>query len=154
MTWDKSYRDTICQRIAEGESLRSVCRDENMPGLRTVLEWLEAEEEFRVKYARAREIQADLMAAELIDIADDGTNDWMEKKNASGENLGWAENGEALKRSQIRIATRQWIASKLLPKKYGEKLAVGGANDLPPIDSKTTVVLTAEEAYKRMLGGG
>lgn len=60
----------------------------------------------------------------MVDIADDGSNDWMERKNADGENIGWQENGEALRRSALRVSTRQWIAEKLKPKKYGNKVAL------------------------------
>lgn len=103
--------DIICERIADGESLRSVCRDDAMPAKSTVLAWLADDDKsaFRTKYAQAREIQADGFVDEMVEIADDGTNDWMEKKNADGETTGWQENGEALRRSQLRIATRQWI---------------------------------------------
>lgn len=121
MTWDASVRDEICARIAEGESLRAICRDEKMPGVRTVFDWLERDAEFRTKYVRAREVQAEMLAGELIEIADDGKNDWMERRNSDGDVVGWAENGEALRRSQLRVATRQWVASKLLPKVYGDK---------------------------------
>jgi hypothetical protein len=113
--------DEICRRLAEGESLRAICREEGMPTASTVFLWLGADEAFRSKYARAREVQAELMADELLEIADDGQNDWMERHNKDGEAVGWVENGEALRRSQLRVATRQWIASKLLPKKYGDK---------------------------------
>lgn len=127
---------TICARIAEGESLRTICDDESMPGLRTVFDWLADDryEAFRIKYARAREVQADTLFDEMLDIADDGRNDWMEKKNADGAVTGWQENGEALRRSDIRIKTRQWMASKLQPKKYGEKLELehGGKVTLVP----------------------
>ncbi|MEI1249250.1 terminase small subunit-like protein [Rhizobium aouanii] len=116
--------DIICERIADGESLRSICRDDAMPAKTTVMEWLCDDEKaaFRTKYARAREIQADGYVDEMAEIADDGTNDWMEKKGADGETTGWQENGEAIRRSQLRIATRQWIAEKLKPKKYGAKV--------------------------------
>ncbi len=116
----------ICERLAEGESLRSICLDEDMPAKRTVFDWLASEEHeaFRTKYAYAREAQADALVDEMVDIADDGSNDWMEKKNADGENIGWQENGEALRRSDLRIKTRQWIAEKLKPKKYGAKVAL------------------------------
>jgi hypothetical protein len=118
--------DTICDRIAKGESLRSICEDDKMPALRTVFDWLadDKNSHFRSKYARAREAQADQIFDEMLDIADDGTNDWMEKRNADGQNIGWQENGEALRRSALRISTRQWMASKLQPKKYGDKLDV------------------------------
>ncbi|MBW9076937.1 terminase small subunit protein [Rhizobium pusense] len=124
--YSEEIANIICGRLAEGESLRSICGDESTPCLRTVFDWLADDryEAFRIKYARAREAQADALFDEMIDIADDGRNDWMEKKNADGENIGWTENGEALRRSDLRIKTRQWMASKLQPKKYGEKLAL------------------------------
>lgn len=114
--------DTICERIADGESLRSICDDEGFPSKSTVFAWLADNERFRTKYTHAREAQADALFDEMLDIADDGRNDWMERKNADGDSVGWQENGEALRRSDLRIKTRQWMASKLLPKKYGEKL--------------------------------
>ncbi|WP_183905200.1 terminase small subunit protein [Rhizobium sp. BK008] len=114
--------DIICERIADGESLRSICRDDTMPAKSTVLAWLVDDDKaaFRTKYAQAREIQADGFVDEMVEIADDGSNDWM-KKNF-GDETRWVENGEVLRRSQLRIATRQWIAEKLKPKKYGAKV--------------------------------
>lgn len=116
--------DEICNRIADGESLRSICKDEHIPSKSTVLMWLTDPEHqaFRTKYAQAREIQADGFVDEMVEIADDGSNDWMEKHDTEGESIGWRENGEAMRRSQLRIATRQWIAEKLKPKKYGSKV--------------------------------
>jgi hypothetical protein len=128
--YTEKLADEICRRLAEGESLRAICREDGMPGVRTVFDWLEADESFRTKYARAREVQAELMADELLEIADDGQNDWMEKFYKDGEAAGWAENGEALRRSQLRVATRQWIAAKLLPKKYGDKTQVEHSGNL------------------------
>lgn len=129
--------NAICERIADGESLRTICEDEAMPSKSTVFEWLADDryEAFRTKYARAREAQADALFDEMLDIADDGRNDWMEKKNADGDVTGWQENGEALRRSDMRIKTRQWMASKLQPKKYGDKLDVqhGGKIALTPV---------------------
>lgn len=80
-------------------------------------------------YAHAREAQAATLFDEILDIADDARNDWMEKRSAEGEQVGWQENGEAIRRSQLRIDARKWVAGKLRPKKYGDKLDVerGGA---------------------------
>lgn len=111
----------ICERLVEGESLRAICRSEGMPPLGTVFRWLEAQEAFRDQYTRAREIQAESFADELTEIADDGSNDWMVRRNRDGEMVGWQENGEAIGRSRLRVDTRKWIVSKILPKKYGEK---------------------------------
>lgn len=130
--------DIICERLADGESLRTICDDEDMPARSTVFRWLSLHKEFSDQYARAKEVQAEVLADELISIADDGRNDWMERKNEDGENIGWRENGEALRRSALRIDTRKWVAAKLLPKKYGEKIAVGGSKDMDPIETKDT----------------
>ncbi|RWE29788.1 terminase small subunit protein [Mesorhizobium sp.] len=118
--------NTICEQIAEGKSLRSICLDENMPAKSTVFAWLAdpTRDDFRTKYVHAREAQADVLVDEMTDIADDGTNDWMEQKNSDGAVTGWKENGEALRRSALRISARQWIAEKLRPKKYGSKVAL------------------------------
>lgn len=123
-TFTEEIGDAICERLALGESVRSICDDEAMPSMSTVFKWLRDNEAFSQQYARAREVQADALFDDIIDIADDGRNDWMEKRNADGENIGWQENGEALRRSQLRIDARKWMAGKLRPKKYGEKLAL------------------------------
>lgn len=124
----------ICERLADGESLKAMCEDEDMPSKSTVFKWLAENETFSDMYARARETQADAIFDEILDIADDGRNDWMERKDAEDENIGWRENGEALRRSQLRIDARKWMAGKLKPKKYGEKLELehGGRIALTP----------------------
>jgi len=81
-----------------------------------VLKWLNKHEEFVVQYTRAREVQADTLIDETLDIADDSTNDWMERRGQI------VENGEAIQRSRLRIDTRKWIAGKMRPKKYGERI--------------------------------
>lgn len=113
--------DAICERLSDGESLRSICDAEDMPNKATVFRWLAANEAFRDQYAHAREAQADAMFDDMLDIADDGRNDWMALRDDAGEVTGWKENGEALRRSALRIDARKWMAGKLLPKKYGDK---------------------------------
>lgn len=110
-------------------SLREVCKLDGMPGMTTVMRWLSQFEEFRSQYARAKEAGAEYWAEEILEIADDGQNDWMER-NARDE-PGWVFNGEAARRSQIRIDARKWLLSKLMPKKYGDKVAIGGDPDNP-----------------------
>ncbi len=116
--------DTICERIADGESLRGILTTEGMPASSTVFKWLNDVPAFSEQYARAREAQADAVFDDILTIADDGRNDWMERKSADGGNIGWMENGEALRRSQLRIDARKWMAGKLKPKKYSDKLQI------------------------------
>lgn len=70
------------------------------------------------------------MADELLEIADDGSNDWMEKTVGSGETITVVDH-EHVQRSRLRVDTRKWYLSKLAPKRYSEKLATDdtGASD-------------------------
>lgn len=132
--------DIICERISDGESLRAICAEENMPNKATVFRWLASNNVFSDQYARARECQADVLADEILDIADDGSNDWMEKYGKDGEKTGWQVNGEAVQRSRLRLDARKWLAGKLRPKKYGEKVeqTIQGPEGAP-VQSEVTI---------------
>jgi hypothetical protein len=121
--------DAICEQIVMGCSIRTICIQEDMPAVSTLYRWLRLVPEFEKQYARAKEDQADALAEELLDIADDGRNDWMEARNAQGEVIGWKENGEALQRSRLRVDTRKWLASKFKAKKYGDVSQVKQIDD-------------------------
>ena len=124
----------ICTRLAEGESLRRICLSEHMPSRITVYSWLldDRYAAFLTKYTRARELQSETMIDELNDIADDASNDYMETvDNETGAIIGYKLNGEHINRSRLRIDTRKWIASKLKPKKYGDKLELSGDAEAP-----------------------
>lgn len=114
--------DIICSRLANGESLRTICKDEDMPCKATVFNWMRTNKEFLDQYARAKEEAADALVEEMLDIADDGANDWMEKHDSDGACVGYHLNGEHVQRSKVRIDTRKWIAAKLKPKKYGDRV--------------------------------
>lgn len=112
--------DRICERIADGESLRGICQDDDMPSRVTVFKWLSQNPELANQYARAREAQADAIFDEILSIADDAANDWMERHG--NEDAGWVANGEHIQRSRVRIDARKWMAGKLRPKVYGDKV--------------------------------
>lgn len=114
--------DLICERIADGQSVREIGRDDNFPAASTIFRWLSEHKEFQEQYARAKEAQAEHLAEEILDIADDASNDWIERNDTDGKFLGWKENGDAIQRSRLRVDSRKWLLSKLLPKKYGEKV--------------------------------
>lgn len=114
--------DKICQELATGKSLRTVCAGEEMPSLQTIFNWFGKHPQFVEQYARAKQESSDAMAEEILDIADDGTNDWMKVKMGS-KNVD-IPNKEVLQRSKLRVETRQWLMSKMKPKKYGDKVDV------------------------------
>lgn len=112
----------ICDQLSQGKSLRTVCAADNMPVASTVFLWMSKYPEFSKQYARAKEESADAMAEEVLDIADDGRNDWMEIHDKDGEAVGYKFNGEAAQRSKLRVDTRKWLMAKMKPKKYGDSL--------------------------------
>jgi hypothetical protein len=119
-SFSQEKADNICDQLAEGLSLREVCRQDGMPSKSMVMRWLHEHPSFRDQYTRAKDIGIEAIAEDILDIADDAKNDWMER-NAE-EDRGWIANGENVRRSQIRIDARKWLLSKLAPKKYGDKL--------------------------------
>jgi hypothetical protein len=120
-TYSRETAQEICLRIAEGESLRQVCRDQDMPDRSTVYRWLEAEPGFRDQYRRARDMLMDYWAEEIVEIADDTALDTVTKLTPQGREYE-AVDHENIQRSKLRVNTRQWLMSKLAPKKYGERV--------------------------------
>ncbi len=104
--------DLICDRIASGESLRMICSEPGMPAQSSVYLWLSSKPGFSEKYAHARAAQADVYAQEIVDIAD---------------------MCEDPAKARLQMDARKWAASKLAPKKYGDKLDLnhGGQPDNP-----------------------
>ena len=100
----------ICRRLAEGESLRAICRDEGMPSAPAVLGWRDAEPAFAEQYAHARDLQADAIAEQALD----------EATKATDPGLG-----------RLAFDARKWFASKVAPKRYGDRMQLAGDNDSP-----------------------
>ena len=124
----------ICTRISVGESMRSICRGDDMPALTTVMYWLNDpdKKDFLKQYKDAKDIQADLMAEDIVDISDNSTNDYMERELAGGLIIE-VVNSEHIQRSRLRVDTRKWVASKLKPKKYGDKLDLTSDGEKLPV---------------------
>lgn len=120
---------SICAQIAEGKSLRAIVREGGGPSMFSIMDRLARDQDFREAYEFARAIQADSMFEEILEIADDGTNDWMEWHGKN--DTGWRLNGEHVQRSRLRVDSRKWILAKMLPKKYGDLApnSDGGQNE-------------------------
>lgn len=112
----------VCRRLEEGQSLREVCRADGMPTEGAVRQWAQEDRDgFATHYARARERGYLRLADELLEIADDGTNDWVERQNKDGSTQT-VFDAEHYQRSRLRVDTRKWLLSKMLPKVYGDKI--------------------------------
>lgn len=122
-------RDEILERLSQGESLRSVCRGDTMPDEAAVRKLALKDEIFGPQYTHARELGYLAMADEMLEISDDGSNDWMLRVDP--KNPGYDLNGEHIQRSRQRVDTRKWLLSKCLPKIYGDKVELSGPNGGP-----------------------
>lgn len=119
--------EEIIDRLSEGETLRSICRDDEMPGWRTVYRWMDEDVEFSARIACAREVGYDAIGEQALDIADDSAHDTKLTER------GVACDTEWVARSKLRVETRLKLLAKWSPKKYGEKssMEVTGANGGP-----------------------
>lgn len=122
--YTQDIADEICDRLANGQSLRTICKSDEMPNKSTIMRWLHSNDSFRDQYARARNDQAQHYADEIIDIADDSVNDYM----VNDDGVETVDH-EAIQRSKLRIDSRKWVASKLLPQKYGDRTKLVGMNE-------------------------
>jgi hypothetical protein len=121
------YTDEIAteigDRLAKGEPLAAICRDDHMPSDRTVRNWMEQDAAFSSAIARAREVGFDALAAQCLEIAEDGSHDYKHKKRANGEEYEEFDS-EHVQRSKLRIETRLKLLAKWDPKRYGDKVAL------------------------------
>ncbi len=125
----------ICEDISHGKSLVTICKRPEMPKYSIVMEWLIKDSpyfkpSFLERYTRAREIQADYLAEEIIEIADDSSKDVVIKTDKKGNEYE-AVDHEVVNRSRLRVDSRKWIASKLKPKKYGDRTIHAGDEENP-----------------------
>lgn len=130
--YNKELRDEICRRLADGESLRSICRDDEMPSRPTIAKWAYENigelkddtgkvivEGFFYHYTRARDIGLDVMADDVLDISDDSHDDYTIEEDKNG-NVKTVLNKEAVMRSRLRVDSRKWYLAKMAPKRYGD----------------------------------
>lgn len=114
--------DQICEIISKSEKgIHKICRENpDFPSVAILMRWLSDGNHryFVEQYRRAKELQADFMAETLLEISDDSSDDTIITEK------GVLENKEFVNRSKLRVETRKWLMSKLLPKKYGDKLDV------------------------------
>jgi hypothetical protein len=114
--YSEELANRFCERIADGESTVKICRDDDMPSRRTIFTWLDKYEDFSHKYAKAKEMAVENLMDELIEIADDSSNDTYEDEKGNIKT-----DTEVVSRSRLRVDTRKWVIMKLAPKKYGDK---------------------------------
>jgi hypothetical protein len=113
-SFTQAVADALVERMIGGESVRQICRDANMPGEKTVYQWLAKDEIFAQQYARGRVAQMEAMGEDIIEISDAPAREPVD-----------------VQRNRLRVDSRKWLMSKLAPKKYGDKLELSGDAEQP-----------------------
>jgi hypothetical protein len=136
-TYSIEWAGEICFAIAStNKGIKRLCKDNShWPNQDTLFAWLKAHSEFSEQYARAKEIQIEGLVEEILEIADDSSKDYL--INEQGKLVF---NGENINRARLKIDTRKWLACKLLPKIYGNK-----------VDNTQALPMSHEECLKLLM---
>lgn len=126
--------ETFCQRIAEGRSERSVCKDDDMPSHTTIQKWERESPAFAAQYTRARDERAAFLAEEALSISDA---------------LGTNPSSEQVQAARLQVDTRKWFASKLAPKRFGERIQTDSNIN---VSGGLTLAAIPEDELDRVIG--
>ena len=139
----------ICDAIASGETARQIAATQAIHW-QTVCNWRDQYPEFADQLRAAQSARAELMAEEILEIADDSGNDWIEKETKKGRT--WREpNNEAIQRSRLRVETRKYPMEKWSPHHYGamQRLELTGPDGGPILLEQITMVAGARLEAER-----
>lgn len=114
VSYSPELAERICVRLADGESLKRICKDPDMPSSpRIVFQWLKKYPEFAEDYKQARDFYTDLVEDEILDLADDSSQDQREDGTYDHDHIN---------RSRLKVDTRKWWLAKQRPKKWSDKV--------------------------------
>jgi len=130
--YDQSTRDKICELLMLGNTLTKIVKMEGMPTYRTVIQWLQTDEQFKKDYEYARDVQYDKMSDDILDIADNGQDDVDPTTGKS--------NWENVNRSRLKVESRKWLLAHMRPGRFGEKQQITA-------DIKSTKVISDQDKF-------
>jgi len=126
--YTRPLAERICDELRAGRTLKEICGEDGMPSDRVVRQWMRTDRDgFRARYWQARGIGYLALADEIIDIADNTTNDFMARREHQGPGEAGRRDRESVERSRLRITARCWLLSKMLPRTLGSRLSVEAA---------------------------
>ncbi len=151
--YTKQIAAEVCRRLAECGSLRKVCRGKGMPAESTVREWvLDDREGFAAQYAKAHDLGVQVIAEDMIEIADTTQQGTKTTEKPNGVET---TTGDMIEHRKLRVDVRKWYLSKIAPKRYGERVAMQQlGKDGTPVDPVVPVInMTIEAAAGKPKSG-
>ncbi len=144
------YVALVCRSMKDGMTARKAAAMHGVP-ISSVWDWCHANSEWLGQYEEARGALYRHWEEDIVEISDEQHVGQIVKDKILGREI---ETRDMTDHRRLRVESRKWLLSKLKARQYGDKLALGGADDLPPIQSKADVTLAPEDAYKQMIGIG
>ncbi len=136
----QELENEILSRLATGESLRMICAEDGMPALDTLWRWRWEVPGFSDRYAVARAQRADVQAMMIEELADEKPMTYIDEKGQERIDPAWASV------QKLRIDSRKWIASKLVPRTFGDHITVDGEQKVThTMDPESKALLDARE---------
>lgn len=150
MAFDQLIAARICERIAEGETLDSICSDDDMPSAPTVRRWALENEQFAADSARAYALGYETLAEQCLRIADTPMIGQKTKVSADGVEV---TEGDMIEHRRLRIDTRMRLLGKWAPKRYGDKIEHSGPGGGPIPVAISAATATDDELARVAMGG-
>jgi hypothetical protein len=147
--WTPELEELILGGLMSGRMLTEICREPDMPSVMSVHNWRTQDRGgFAARYRQAREIGCETIADEMVDIADDRSQDWLVRTNKDGTREAFLDP-DRISRARMRFDARRWRLSKIMPRTYGDRIdlnarqddAGGWADLLKAVDGKTRGLL-------------
>jgi hypothetical protein len=148
--WTQELEDLILAELMRGRTLTDICRDPDMPNIQSVHNWRTQDRGgFAARYKQAREIGCETIADEMMDIADDRSQDWIVRIHKDGTTDAILDP-ERIARARMRLDARRWRLSKVQPRTYGDR-PDPTANTKPDSTDAWTELLKAVDGKSRGL---
>lgn len=123
--YSEEFVDYFCSLLVDGTSVNTLCKRDDMPTSSTIFLWLSKHKEFSDKYAKAKEMAAEALAEEIFDISDNQCEDYVMVDGlplkVDGKEVTTVSSAK-VQQAKLRVDSRKWYLSKIVPKKYGDKL--------------------------------
>ena len=130
--WSPIIDEVLAAIATTPKSLKTICEEiESAPTAKTFWKWMENDNELSERYARAKSAQLEVLADQLVDLAD--TDRICQKVTTKNDGSVETVTLDQVERTKVQIDTRKWLLAKLNPKKYGDKLAHTGADGEGPV---------------------
>lgn len=154
----KQVIEHLCSEIAKGRAMAEVLREDQIlssnerkaPSVFAVIDWLDKSDDFKQRIERAREIGAEALLGQIIDIADNATGDVYVEYGKDGQAYAKID-GDCVQRAKLKVYARERYAAKIAPKRFGDRVDVTSGGEKLPAPTATTNILVQDNRVQSLI---